>query len=425
MTSTNSLCTRVSVHHLIGLKTPGRSRCGILCVVMWFAVLALSFASVSVSSQEEQEESPWAQAPILIVVLDDVGWDLLERAEVPALDELAKRSARFRQAWSYQRCTPARAAILTGRYGFHTGLGTRLQRGKLNDPGLALEERTLAEALPERVDAFGLWDVSSGREDPNLQGFVHSDGSLGTLGREGLKNSYSNWRRYRDGERTREDGYATKITTDAALASPAPVRYVAYHAIGEPWKVPPSGVAKTKRGCAMEMLEYLDGQLARLLEKHEGYVFLLSDNATPQFLGGKRKGRLIEENLIVPFMVAGPGVVPGDRQDMVHVVDLLPTLLEMRGLEPGNCDGVSFLPALRGEPGRRTINYSEAFSPNGNPGNRGWALRDATHKILIKRGVEGIWLYYMPGEIVAPRPLSEQDQAVVQRLLKLDPLEER
>ncbi len=421
MTSANSRCTRVSIHHPIGPGTPGRSRCGILYAVMWFVALALSFASAGVS---KQEESPWVKAPILIVVLDDVGWDLLERAEVPTIDALAKRSARFRQAWSYQTCTPARAALLTGRYGFHTGIGTRLRKGKLNEPGLPLEEQTLAEALPERVDAFGLWDVSAGREDPILQGFTHSDGSLGALGKDSLKNSYYNWRRYRDGERSREDGYATKIITDAALASPAPVRYVAYHAIGEPWEAPPDSTAKTAKGCTLAMLKYLDGQLARLLEKHEGYVFLLSDNATPELIGERRTGRLVEENLVVPFMVAGPGVVPGDRQDMVNVVDLLPTLLEMRGLEPGNCDGVSFLPALRGEPGRRTINYSEAFSPNGHPGNRGWALRDATHKIMIKRGVEGIWLYKMPGEIVAPRPLSDKDQAVVQRLLKLDPFEE-
>ena len=59
---------------------------------MWFVALALSFASAGVS---KQEESPWVKAPILIVVLDDVGWDLLERAEVPTIDALAKRSARF------------------------------------------------------------------------------------------------------------------------------------------------------------------------------------------------------------------------------------------------------------------------------------------------------------------------------------------
>lgn len=378
-------------------------------------------------STPHQEESPWATAPVLVVLLDDVGRDLLGRAETPTIDALAERSAVLEQAWSYPSCSPARAALLTGRYGFRTGIGSVLRMGDREETCLSLEERTLAEVLPERVDAFGKWHVSYGADDPNLQGFAHYAGCLGNLG---SKRGYYDWRRVVDGKRRRESRYATDVTTDDALASDAPIRYVAYHAVHEPWESPPGGVAETPLGRALEMLTHLDGQLARLLEGYEGYVFLISDNGTPQPLGGE-KGRLTEGGVNVLFMVAGPGVVPGERQDLVNVVDVLPTLVEMRGLDSVECDGVSFLPVLRGEPGRRRFNYVERFSPNGAPEDREWALRDATHKIVARHrnrlGPEAlplrIELYRLPGEVPVPAPLGPEDRERFERLLAADPFE--
>ena len=183
-----------------------------------------------------------------------------------------------------------------------------LHWGDKQEPCLALEEVTLAEVLPERVDAFGKWHLSFDKHDPNLQGFAHFAGSLSNL--NGTGKGYYDWRRTVDGKTRRGLRYATTVTTDDAMASDAPVRYVAYHAIHAPWENPPGGTAESDVGRALEMLAHLDAQLGRLLAQHSGYVFLISDNGTPQPLGGA-KGFLTEGGLNVLFLAAGPGIVPG------------------------------------------------------------------------------------------------------------------
>ena len=356
----------------------------------------------------------WPKDDILLVMLDDVGWDLLAEVETPNLDALVARSANYRNAWSYPSCSPARAALLTGRYGFRTGMGSVLHWGDKQEPTLALEEVTFAEALPERVDAFGKWHVSFGKRDPNLQGFEHYAGSLSNL--NGTGRGYYDWRRTVDGKNERMSRYATTVTTDDALASDAPVRYVAYHAIHAPYESPPGGTGETPLARALEMLAHLDGELGRLLAEHEGYVFLISDNGTPQPLGGD-KGFLVEGGLNVLFLAAGPGVEPGVRHDLVHVVDVLPTLLELRGLPPHACDGVSFVGTLRGEPGSRTSLYSEKFDRNGDLSTREWAMRDLTHKIIARRSpTPHFELFRMPAEVRVQPPFSEEDQAAIDRL---------
>lgn len=41
-----------------------------------------------------------ASLPITIVLLDDVGWDLLTRPKTPTIDALAEESVTFTKAWA-------------------------------------------------------------------------------------------------------------------------------------------------------------------------------------------------------------------------------------------------------------------------------------------------------------------------------------
>ena len=82
---------------------------------------------------------PAATVPnILIVMADDLGVDsLASYAEgqdfpvTPTLDSLAQGGVLFRNAWSNPKCSPTRAAILTGRYAFRTGVGDVVTLGGL------------------------------------------------------------------------------------------------------------------------------------------------------------------------------------------------------------------------------------------------------------------------------------------------------
>jgi len=61
---------------------------------------------------------------------------------------------------------------------------------------------------------------------------------------------------------------------------------------------------------------------------------------------------MYEESTKMPFIVWAPDMVEVDsNDDLIHNVDVAPTILEMAGVEPpASMEGRSFLPMLRGEP---------------------------------------------------------------------------
>ncbi len=81
--------------------------------------------------------SAWGQMPdasidrpnILLIIADDMGIETLASygvgqspASTPTLDRLADGGLRFDNFWSQPICSPTRATMLTGRYGFRTGV---------------------------------------------------------------------------------------------------------------------------------------------------------------------------------------------------------------------------------------------------------------------------------------------------------------
>ena len=68
---------------------------------------------------------------ILLLIADDLGVEQLasfgigsQPANTPNLDRLARQGISFSNVWSQPICSPTRATLLTGRYGFRTGVGT-------------------------------------------------------------------------------------------------------------------------------------------------------------------------------------------------------------------------------------------------------------------------------------------------------------
>lgn len=64
---------------------------------------------------------------IIFIMADDLGWQDVgfmgsKWFETPSLDALAKESLVFNQAYMYPTCSPSRAALLTGKQSFRTGV---------------------------------------------------------------------------------------------------------------------------------------------------------------------------------------------------------------------------------------------------------------------------------------------------------------
>ena len=368
------------------------------------ALVLLGLATLSATS-------PSPPPRITVVLIDDLGWELYLRAHTPNMDALMADGLVFTQAWAYPSCAPARAALLTGRHATRTGLGSNL-----NDPGevgLGYDEVTVAELLPEPVDFIGKWHVSKRPTDPNTQGFDHYAGGLGNLNWGG----YYQWKRTVDGATANEYRYATRVTTNDALASTAGVRIVGYHAPHSPIQNPPGGTATTKEGRVLEMIAYLDREVGRLLEDETGYVFLLADNGTALAFDGQ-KGSLFEGGLNVPFAVRGPGIQPGTTDELVSIVDLYATIAELRGVPSAAEDSQSLVPILQGQPGTRHYNYSEMFSTNGDPWDREWTLRNRSWKLIhVHYPIPMDRLYRMPGEVPVLPPYDATEQAAFDDLL--------
>jgi arylsulfatase A-like enzyme len=119
------------------------------------------------------------------------------------------------------------------------------------------------------------------------------------------------------------------------------------------------------------LISHIDDQLARLLRAlnqmadRETYVVFLSDHG--EMLGDHymfRKSEPYEGSVHVPMIIHGPGIGPATCDQPVALQDVMPTLLDLAGLEiPHTVDGSSLLPLMQGETAdwRRWVHGEHSF----------------------------------------------------------------
>ncbi len=366
-------------------------------------------------------------ANVLIVMPDDFGVDLVgaygEGSSppcTPAMDALAAEGMLFRNAWANPSCAPTRAALLTGRYGFRTGIGQPGGGGTL-----PLSETTLPEALRGSSAGYataglGKWHLATQNNPshPNASGFDHFAGTI-----TGSVPSYTSWTKTTNGVAGTqpETTYVTLDTTDDALALIATLPepwfvYVAYHAPHSPAHVPPAGLCPPASACpnalcgtlgggsstaqrTKAMVEVLDAQFGRLmdaLDPADTYVFFLGDNGTtaqvsePPFSPMKSKGSVFEGGVNVPLIVRGPGVAVGESASLVGVTDLFATIGDLTGTGVTAQDSISFASVLANPAERpRLTVYAETFGPNGSSlpiADHDYTVRDDRYKLMVRPG---------------------------------------
>lgn len=357
-----------------------------------------------------------AQGNVLLLIGDDIGVDRVavyhahpDPGRTPHLDALAERGILFRNAWSHPMCSPTRAAILTGRNPYQTGIGSPVLGstgpGQIIGHTLAISEWSIPDVLRAGTDhawtsvALGKWHLAEAGVaplHPLRSGFDHHAGSLFNLG------SYWNWPKTVDGQTAIERTYATTDTTDDALAAarrlPEPwFLWVAYNAAHKPYHAPPPELhhfdlhgdpQDSKSLHHRAMVEATDTEIGRLLGGLDPgllartTVIFAGDNGTqnsaldPPSPAGHGKGSVYEGGVHVPLIVAGPRVLrPGSEcRALVQLSDLFATVAELAGLDaralvPSEValDSVSLVPYLEDPdlPSRRATVFAEYFKPNG------------------------------------------------------------
>jgi len=327
-----------------------------------------------------------ARPNIVVILADDLGnADLgIHGSDIrtPNIDALAAGGVRLESFYGMPVCTPARAALMTGRYPIRYGLQT-LVIFPSHTYGLPTDERTLPQALKDAgyyTAMVGKWHLGHADKKfwPQNRGFDHFYGNLVgevdyfTKERGGL----IDWQR--NGRFFEEDGYFTTLIGNEAVrliedndASTPLFLYFASLAPHAPYQAPKDdvdrygGIADEKRRTYAAMITALDDQVGRIVAALERkkmrdntLIVLSSDNGgatSSLFATGARspeergdelagvlpasngalrggKGSLHEGGVRVPTILNWRGTLaPRVVAEPLHMVDLMPTFLSLAG----------------------------------------------------------------------------------------------
>ncbi|MEM7354824.1 MAG: sulfatase, partial [Acidobacteriota bacterium] len=328
---------------------------------------------------------------LLLITLDTLRADRLgsygySAAQTPHLDALAARGLRFEQATTVMPLTlPAHASLMTGTFPAYHGV---------RDNGgfyLGEEAQTLAETLVAEgyrtggfVGAFVLdsrWGIAQGFEhffdDFDLTEFNDAPG-MDAIQRPG------------------------NVVVDQALdwltSSPTDDPFFAWVHLYDPhtpYEAPEpyrSRFPATRSGAYDAEIAATDAHVGRLFEalKAAGtlrntVVVVASDHG--EMLGEHGEvthGFFIYEAAVrIPLMIAGPAVPARVIDEPVRLVDILPTMLGLLGIEaPAEVQGADLMPLARGER-LRLVAHSESWFPRYH---YGWSelqsIRDGRYKFI-------------------------------------------
>ncbi len=334
-------------------------------------MLVGSFAFATQTGPQANSEQPNS----VLMVADDLGiFDLgcygRREHNTPNLDKLAAQGVRYTSAYCSQSiCSASRASLLTGKSCARLHLTTFLsgrpdaESQLLLQPRiqshLPLAESTLAEWLKGagyRTGLFGKWHLGSGDTGPKAQGFevaMEPKGN-GTIDeKQGGKNEYAivdaaiEFLKAPDGKPT--FCYIPQHSPHVALAAPKDL--IEKNA----------NVFNPLYAATVESLDKAIGKLLTAVDglKRPTIVIFTSDNGglhVPEvhelpathsgpFRAGK--GYLYEGGTRIPLIVRWPDKMKSGQtiESPVSLMDLMPTLMEIAGLELGKTvgplDGVS------------------------------------------------------------------------------------
>ena len=149
-----------------------------------FAPLMVAIAAMVTAPRGALAEA--GKPNIVVILADDLGnADLGYRGgeiQTPHIDALARGGVRLESFYGEPVCTPARAALMTGRYPMRYGLQT-LVIFPSHTYGLPTDERTLPQALKEagyETAMVGKWHLGHADKKfwPQNRGFDYFYGNV-------------------------------------------------------------------------------------------------------------------------------------------------------------------------------------------------------------------------------------------------------
>ena len=378
------------------------------CVLLLLGVVLISCGG--------SDTDPSVSAPnILLIIADDLGKDALSgysegtvKPTTPHLNALSNAGISFHNFWVYPTCSPTRASIITGKYGYRTGV-------KWAGDVLSSSETILHKYIQEQASidyataTIGKWHLAGSNTlfNPETLGMDYYAGLVSG------GDAYTNWDFTEDGVLTTEASYITEKFTDLSIdwiaAQDKPwFLWLAYTAPHTPFHVPPSemhsqgnlpayvqGVDPTPY--YMAAIEALDYQIGRLLdsmseeERANTVIIFLGDNGSPgqviqaPYSNRKAKGSLYQGGVNTPLFISGAGVSRvGAENQLVNSTDLFATIAELVGISVETIhDSKSIKPLLSTTGvGEREFQYSEKDDGTEDA----WTISNGQYKLLVDAG---------------------------------------
>ncbi|MEM6343242.1 MAG: sulfatase-like hydrolase/transferase [Bacteroidota bacterium] len=359
---------------------------------------------------------------ILLIIVDDIGVDPVPgytatagatKANMPHLQALADSGLTYDNVWANPVCSPTRAAILSGKYGFRTGVLNPQDQSRI------MKSETTLHAYLDSASGgnyaqslIGKWHLggtaNNNYDYPIEMGIDYFAGIMG-----GGVPDYFSWPLVENGQQATDTTYATTKLTNLAIdwiqAQNQPwFCWLAYNSAHTPYHLPPAEMHSQTglSGDSMDiennplpyylaMIESLDYELGRIFDSipqstlDNTTIIFVGDNGTQRgviqapYNGQKSKGSLYQGGVHVPMIVSGAGISrQGEREaSLISVTDIFPTVLELGGIAtPSVNDGFSFYPTFNtANSGTRHCAYAEV---DDGSEKSGWAVREDTFKLI-------------------------------------------
>ncbi len=328
---------------------------------------------------------------IVFVLTDDQGYgDLACNGnpviKTPNIDRIHHEGVRFTDFHASPTCAPTRAALMTGRHEFRSGVTHTINERER----LSLKATTIAQVLKSAGYAtgiFGKWHLGDAPAyQPEQRGFdevfIHGCGGIGQkypgTCADAPGNTYFNPAILHNGRFEKTDGFCTDVFFRQAMRwidqrkGKAPLfAYIATNAAHEPLSCPPEYEAMYKGLVPDEktakffgMITNIDDNVGKLMASLKGWgmerdtllVFMTDNGGTAGvkfFNAGMRgsKNTPYQGGTRVPAFFRWPGTFsPASVSGLAAHIDFFPTFAELAGapLPAGvKLDGRSLVPLLR------------------------------------------------------------------------------
>lgn len=344
----------------------------------------------------KREDRSISEPNIILILGDDMGYEIPgytggQSHSTPNINQMASASMRFSKCNASPLCTPTRYMLLTGKY------NNRNYRedswGLLHSDNLTIANMMAASGYA--TCAVGKWQLDGG--DAALKGFGFQQYCItnpfkNDIGEEELNTFYKSPSVYQDGAflpaSQTEGQFGEDVVREYMfqfIAANKSNKFFIYwapnlsHAPFTP--TPDDGAAFTNWvptfGQVLDdtvyfpsMVTYFDKQVGLLrdllinlgIADNTVILHVMGDNGTNAKLHNKfnnqiiagGKGTTTTYGIHVPFFAYSPGnILSGEVDDMIDMVDFLPTIADLAGLSVpasfGSIDGLNFAPRLFGE----------------------------------------------------------------------------